>query len=288
MRKLIPLAIAYDFDGTLAAGNMQERDFIPAVGMTTAKFWKEVRELSEAHEADNILMYMRLMIEKADAAHVTVRRQDFRDYGKKLAFFDGVEPYSDGSGEKIPGWFDRIDEYGKQSGVKIDHYIISSGIREMVEGSKIAKKFKKIYASSFLYDHHGIAKWPALALNYTTKTQYLFRINKGTLHVYDHGEINNFVPHADRPVPFTNMMFIGDGETDIPCFRLVKEQGGHSVAVYEPSKRGAKTKSDKLLMEGRVNLATAADYREGSKLDLAVKAIIDKTAIDSHLARLLR
>lgn len=288
MRKLLPLAISYDFDGTLAAGNMQERDFIPAVGMTTAKFWKEVRELSVEHEADNILMYMRLMIEKADAARVPVRRSDFQDYGRNLAFFDGIEPYVDHQGQKIRGWFDRINQYGKESGVRVEHYIISSGIREMVEGSKIAKYFEKIYASSFMYDHHGVAKWPALALNYTTKTQYLFRINKGTLHVYDHGEINNFVPHEQRPVPFSNMIFIGDGETDIPCFRLVKEQGGHSIAVYEPAKRGAKGKSDSLLGQGRVNLATAADYREGARLDLAVKGMIDKLAIDDHLSRLMK
>lgn len=288
MRKLATLAISYDFDGTLAAGNMQERDFIPAIGMTTAKFWKEVHALSAEHEADNILVYMRLMIEKAEAAQVTVRRADFMQYGKNLSFFDGIESYDDVDGENHLGWFDRINEYARQSGVQIEHYVISSGIREMVEGSRISRYFKKVYASSYWYDHHGVAKWPALALNYTTKTQYLFRINKGTLHVYDHDKINDFVPHAERAIPFRNMIFVGDGETDIPCFRLVKDQGGHSIAVYQPGKRGARVRSDKLMSEGRVNFATGADYREGAKLDRIVKGIIDKTATDAHLERMAR
>jgi hypothetical protein len=157
------LAIAYDFDGTLAPGNMQERDFIPAIGMTTSEFWKEVLDQSKTHNADNILVYMRLMLQKAEVAEVPVRESDFKDFGKGLAFFQGVED-----------WFDRIDAYGKEQGVKVEHYVISSGIREMVAGTKIARKFKRIYASSFIYDHHGIARWPALVLNYTTKTQYLF------------------------------------------------------------------------------------------------------------------
>jgi hypothetical protein len=148
--------------------------------------------------------------------------------------------------------------------------------------------FDNIYASSFVFDHHGIATWPALALNYTTKTQYLFRINKGVREVYDHSVINAYVPPADRPVPFTHMAFIGDGETDVPCFRLVKELGGHSIAVYQPRKKGAKARSDRLVREGRVSFAVPADYTDGKALDQAVKAIMEKVAANDYVRNLGR
>ena len=195
-KKLTPFAIAYDFDGTLAPGNIQEYDFVPAIGMTKKAFWKDVGELSKKHNADNILMYMMDMLDKANAAHVPVRRDDFVTFGRSVTLFAGVAD-----------WFNRINEYGKQQGVRIKHYIISSGIREMIEGTPIAKKFAAIYASSFIYDHNGVAKWPALAVNYTTKTQFLFRINKGVLSIYDDRKINEFVPTDDRPVPFSSMVF---------------------------------------------------------------------------------
>ena len=262
---------------------MQERDFIPAIGMTSNKFWKEVGQESKNNEADNILVYMGLMLEKASAAHVPVRKADFEKLGRQLTFFDGVEKYKNSDGDEELGWFQRINQYGIESGVRVEHYVISSGIREMARASKIGKFMKMIYASSFWYDHNNVAKWPALALNYTTKTQYLFRINKGSHHVYDHELINDYVPQNERPVPFQNMIFIGDGETDIPCFRLVKDQGGHSIAVHHAGKRGAKSRSDKLLAEGRVNFAAAADYRNGTMLDRIVKGIIEKVAMDNHL-----
>lgn len=274
-RKLLPLAVCYDFDGTLAPGNMQERDFIPAVGMTTRAFWREVNERCKKHEADNILIYMGLMLEKANAHSVPVRREDFGDYGKKLQLFPGAID-----------WFPRITKYGQLGGFSVSHHVISSGIREMILGSPVARFFENIYASSFVYDHHGVAKWPALALNYTTKTQYLFRINKGVKHVFDHSKINDYVPPEERPIPFTNMIFVGDGETDVPCFRLVKELGGHSIAVYRPRTKNARQRSDKLVREGRVHFAVPADYSEGKGLDRAVKAIMEKVAADNYVRTL--
>lgn len=268
----IPLALCYDFDGTLAPGNMQEREFIPSIGMVKRAFWQEVASLAKSEEADNILIYMKLMLDKAHAAQVQVRKENFAQYGQNIEFFPGVED-----------WFPRITTYGRESGVRVHHYIISSGIREMIKGTSIAKHFEQVYASSYCYDHHGVAVWPALALNYTTKTQYLFRINKGASHVYDHEKVNQYIPHESRPIPFSNIVFIGDGDTDIPCFRLVKEQGGHSVAVYNSGARAAKSKSDKLKADGRVNFIARADYSEGKPLDLIVKAIIDKLSADNHL-----
>jgi hypothetical protein len=285
MSKYIPFAIAYDFDGTLAPGNMQERDFIPQIGMTKKKFWAEVSSESKKHEADNILIYMKLMLDKADKAEVKVTKKDFMDYGSKLPFYDGVLSYFEEQKKEL-GWFDRINKYGKESGVDVKHFIISSGIREMVLGSKISKKFKVIFASSFCYDYYGIAKWPALALNYTSKTQFLFRINKGCLNVYDHKDINEYIPEEKRAIPFTNMIYIGDGETDIPCFRLVKDRGGHSIAVYKP--HTTKNKINKLLLEGRVNFIAPAEYKRKSKLDKIVKSLIDKVSHDKHVRNFMK
>lgn len=264
-KKHIPFVIAYDFDGTLSPGNMQEYDFVPALKIKPAVFWQEAKAMAQEQQADEILAYMRLMIERAQAAKVRVSKKDFADFGASIQLFPGVDE-----------WFKRITAYGRAKGVKVEHFIISSGLREMIEGTPINKYFTRVYASGFMYDHNGIAHWPALAVNYTTKTQYLFRINKGSLDVHDNSVINKFVEPSERPVPFSNMVFIGDGETDIPSMRLVKNQGGHSIAVYSKGKRGAREKAQKLVEEGRTNLATTADYTENSAIDRAVKAMIDK------------
>lgn len=271
-KKLLPLAIAYDFDGTLAPGNMQEHDFIPQVRVSSRNFWNEVKATAKAQNADEILVYMNLMLAKARHAGVSVRRQDFRRFGRSLTLFPGVE-----------GWFDRINTFARVCGVRVDHYVISSGIREMVMATKIAKHFEAIFASSFMFDNNDAAYWPALALNYTTKTQYLFRINKGSLDVFDHTTINEYVPKDKRPIPFERMIFIGDGDTDIPCFRLVNDQRGHAIAVYRPHSPKARKRSQSLIKDGRVRLTAPADYRDGGQLDQMVKAIIDKVATDHHL-----
>ncbi|MGU2314351.1 HAD family hydrolase [Pseudomonas aeruginosa] len=272
-KKHVPFVIAYDFDGTLSPGNMQEYDFVPALGIKPADFWREAKAMAREQQADEILAYMRLMIEKAQAARVPVRKKNFADFGAHIQLFPGVQD-----------WFKRIAEYGRAKGIKVEHFIISSGLREMIEGTPINKYFARVYASGFMYDHNDVAHWPALAVNYTTKTQYLFRINKGSLDVHDNSVINKFVEPAERPVPFSNMVFIGDGETDIPSMRLVKSQGGHSIAVYGKGKRGARSKALKLVEEGRTNLATTADYTEGSAIDRAVKAMIDKVVANRTIA----
>lgn len=268
-KKHQPFVLAYDFDGTLAPGNMQEYDFVPALKMTPAEFWREAKQLARDQQADEILAYMQQMIHRANSARVPVREKDFLDFGSGINFFPGVEQ-----------WFSRINAYGKSRHVAVQHFIISSGLREMIKGTRIAKEFERIYASGFMYDQNGVAYWPALAVNYTTKTQYLFRINKGSLDVHDNSQINQYVRPEDRAVPFTNIVFIGDGETDIPCMRLVKDQGGHSIAVYPKGKSGAKQKAQKLVEDGRTNLAALADYSEGSAIDKAVKAMIDRVVAE--------
>jgi 2-hydroxy-3-keto-5-methylthiopentenyl-1-phosphate phosphatase len=277
MGRKTKVAFVYDFDGTLAPGNMQERSFIPEIGLGKKEFWKKVTEDAKSHNADNILIYMKHMLEMANQNGVQVLKSSFLDYGKRLEYFEGVLP-NKVAGDK--GWFDRINTYGKEANIVVEHYIVSSGIKEMIEGSVIRRKFKYVYASSFVFDHHNVAIWPALAVNYTTKTQYLFRINKGCLDVYDNKSINEYTRPEDRPLPFTNMMYIGDGETDIPCFRLTKDRGGCSVAVYKP--RSSKSLSEQLLYEGRVDFISPADYREGKKLDQIAKGFIDKIQFNEH------
>ena len=271
--RTIPLAIIYDFDGTLAPGNMQERQFIPEIGMTATEFWTEVDTLAREHHADGILTYMFVMLQKARAAGRPVRRDDLVAKSHEIEFFPGVED-----------WFARIDGYGRDRGVAVEHYVISSGNSEIIEGTSIADSFTRIYASKFLYDHKGFAVWPAVAINFTTKTQYLFRINKGAHDLGDSSIINKFVPPENRPVPFQNMIYIGDGETDVPCFRLVKDLGGLSIAVYA---NGAHQQAEQYRMEGRVNSVAPAVYTEGSDLDCSVKSNIDLVAARSTLRRAL-
>lgn len=269
------VALIYDFDGTLAAGNMQEYDFIPAVGKSNKEFWSESNTLAEEQDADQILAYMARMIQAAQAKGLSLRREAFQESGRRVVFYPGVEE-----------WFDRMNAYGEVRGIKILHYINSSGLKEIIEGTSIADKFRKIYACSFLYNVDGIAYWPAVAVNYTNKTQFIFKINKGVESVYDTKLVNQYMEEKSRPVPFSHMIYVGDGTTDIPCMRLVKNFGGHSIAVYDPSEESKRQEMNTLIRDNRVNHVCPADYRDGSEIDTVVKAIIDKCDADDRLAKL--
>ena len=269
------MAICYDFDGTLAAGNMQEYDYLPQLGIKPIDFWKEAKARATEAEGDEILAYMCLMLEKAKAdpaKGIQVTKKAFADYAAKVTLFEGVED-----------WFERISQFALDKGVVVEHFIISSGIREMILGTSIAKHFTKVYASSYMYDQHGVAIWPALALNYTGKTQFLFRVNKGVLQVWDNDAINAFCAKDKRPVPFERMVYIGDGTTDVPCMRLVKDQGGHSIAVYQPKKKNVQKTAYQLLDEGRVDFVAPADYRAGKSLERQLQAVIGRIAADAQV-----
>ena len=255
------MAICYDFDGTLAPGNMQNRRFVPDIGMTADQFWAEVSENTRLTGCDSTISYMYVMLKKAKEAGVAVRRQDMAEWGRHTEFFPGVE-----------SWFRRINRYSAGIGIQTLHYVISAGNGEIIEASGIAGQLDGVYASRFMYDEDGQACWPAVALNFTTKTQYLFRINKGAFDHDYRDEINKYVPDDERPVPFENIIYLGDGETDVPCFRTVKSLGGLSVAVYD---QGQQEYAEQFRREGRVNAVAAADYRENSKLELLVKRTID-------------
>ena len=266
------IALIYDFDGTLAAGNMQEYDFIPAVGKSNSEFWNEANLLAERQDADQILTYMALMLREAQAKGLSLRREAFQESGKKIELYDGVME-----------WFDRINAYGEERGVRVLHYINSSGLKEIIEGTPIADKFRKIYACSFLYNVDGIAYWPGVAVNYTNKTQFIFKINKGVESVYDTKQVNKFMEEKQRPVPFSRMIYVGDGTTDIPCMRLVKNFGGHSIAVYNPKDEAKRGEMNTLIRDNRVNHVCPADYSEGTEMDIVVKTIIDKCVADHKL-----
>ena len=269
------VALIYDFDGTLSPGNMQEYDFIPAVGKSNKEFWSESNQLAEEQDADQILTYMALMIHEAQAKGLSLRREAFQESGKKVELFPGVLE-----------WFDRINAYGAERGVRVLHYINSSGMKEIIEGTPIADKFRKIYACSFLYNVDGIAYWPGVAVNYTNKTQFIFKINKGVESVYDTKQVNKYMEEKSRPVPFSRMIYVGDGTTDIPCMRLVKNFGGHSIAVYNPKDRAKRSEMNTLIRDNRVNHVCPADYNNGSEIDTVVKATIDKCVADYRLSLL--
>lgn len=255
----------YDFDKTLCTKDMQEYGFIPALGMSAAEFWKETADLTDSEEMDNVLAYMYKMVEKARDNKVKVKLKTFRKLGEGVEFFDGVTT-----------WFDRINEYGESIGVRVEHYIVSSGIKEIIEGTKIAKHFKRIYACEFMYDYNGTIIWPKCAVNYTTKTQFLFRINKGVLNVDNKSaeKLNRYTPEDERRVPFRNMIYIGDGLTDVPCMKLVKSNGGQSIAVYDQGK--GRDAAKQLKKDNRVNYVIAADYSERGDLEIVVKSIMNK------------
>lgn len=268
------VALIYDFDGTLSPGNMQEFGFIQATGKTKEEFWKQNRELSEGKDANGILTYMYQMLIEAKAHRISLKRESFQRFGQQIELFDGVKE-----------WFTLINEYGKSIGLDVRHYINSSGLKEMIEGTSIAGEFENIYACSFLYDVDGVANWPAVAVDYTAKTQFLFKINKGIKEVSDNSKINQFIPEAERPVPFARMIYFGDGETDIPCMKMVKEHGGHSIAVYSNSNKKATAKQ--LIRDDRVNFICQADYREGKEMHMIVRRILDKVKADYEFQRLL-
>lgn len=267
------VALIYDFDGTLSPGNMQEFGFIQAIGKEPEGFWKKSEELSVSQDASEILCYMKLMLDEAKASKIKIRREDFQRFGSQIPLYDGVKE-----------WFSLINKFGEEKGVNIVHYINSSGLIEMIEGSSIYKEFKKVFACSFLYEN-GVATWPAVAVDYTAKTQFLFKINKGVHSIRDHKLVNEYVPESHRPIPFAHMIYFGDGATDIPCMKLVKQFGGNSIAVFNPlTGNGEKVK--RLLSEQRVNFVCPADYTPAGRIYKIVTTIINKIIGDLELEAL--
>ena len=265
------VAICYDFDKTLSPDDMQAQGFIQKLGYEIGEFWKKSNGFAHKNDMDQNLAYMYTM-KTESAGKVLFTKTELARFGSEVALFPGVE-----------GWFERIRKYGKERGVTVEHYIISSGLKEMIEGTSIAKKgaFKKIYATSFYCDENGVAVWPAQVVNYTNKTQFLFRITKGVLDVND-SAVNEFFPESDLRVPFRNMIYLGDSDTDIPCMKLVKMRGGYSIGVFNPETND-RTKVHKMTRDSRIDYFVPTDYSEGTELDYLIKTIIDKTVFNEKL-----
>lgn len=263
------LAICYDFDKTLSPDDMQAQGYIQSIDYEIAEFWKQSNQLATDNDMDQNLAYMYMMSSKS-RGKVLFTKETLRKDGSRVQLFPGVKT-----------WFDRINEYGKNKGVIVEHYIISSGLKEMIEGTEVADKFKKIYASSFYFDKDGVAVWPAQVVNYTNKTQFLFRIEKGVLDINDQAVNSYFEPNQYR-VPFRNMVYIGDSDTDIPCMKLVNINGGHSIGVYN-SETKDKSKVFRMLDENRIKYFAPADYTKGADLECLVKKIIDRTVVNETL-----
>ncbi len=265
------VAILYDFDKTLCTTDMQDYSFIPSLNIKPDEFWGLCNEISKDSEMDPLLTYMYLMIREYNKRGMKLTREVLYNMGKDVKYFPGVE-----------GWFDRINRYGADQGVEVEHYVISSGTKEIIEGTSIYNCFKKVFACEFLYVD-GEAVWPKSVVNYTNKTQFLFRINKGALDISENEKVNSVVPDDERTIPYSNIIYIADGLTDVPCMKLVKEKGGCSIAVYG---RGKKPVASKLFNDERVDFIAYADYNDGTNLDHIVKLLIERIATLDKLTRI--
>ncbi len=272
-KKATKVAMIYDFDETLSVTYMQDYILIPSLGMTPGTFWKKANQWSRDNCADQITGSMYYFFKTAKEKGIKLTRQYFCDAAQSITYFDGVEE-----------WFDRINEYGKQLNLQIEHYIVSSGYEEIIAGSTIRKHFTDIFGCSYAFGEDGTPVWPARIVNYSTKTQYLSKINKGLGKLEDRA-VNEFMPDEERPIPFRRMIYFGDGMTDIPSMKLTKERGGNAIAVYQPKSRHKKN-AIKLLSDDRVNFALPADYRENKQIDIVVKTILDKIATERDLEEL--
>ena len=263
------VAILYDFDKTLCTQDMQNYGFIPSLGMVPEDFWRLANSFGWREKMDGILAYMYTMIQASRDRGVPLTRESLRRQGRRVTFFPGVED-----------WFARINRFGEKQGVTVEHYVISSGLREIIEGSAIAGAFREIYASEFYYDESGAPVWPKMAVNFTTKTQFVYRINKGVLDVSNDRDLNASMPDDSNRVPFPNMIYMGDGLSDVPCMKMMRAYGGQAIAVYQESNRPG---VEDLLAKGRVDYIFPSDYRAGSALEATVQDIIRKMAAADRL-----
>ena len=263
------IAFLYDFDKTLCTTDMEDYAFIPSLGYTPAEFWGRANAFGWENRMDGLLAYMYTMIQECAAQNIKLDRAFLNHCGESIQLFPGVRE-----------WFARINAFGESLGVQVEHYVISSGLREIIEGSGIAQEFREIYACEFYYNENGDACWPKLDVNFTNKTQFVYRINKGILDVSRDKELNDSMPDDSKRVPFTNMIYMGDGLSDVPCMKMMRAYGGQAIAVYQASNRQG---VEKLLADGRVDFIFPADYREGMELDRTVRDILRKMPITDRL-----
>lgn len=249
------IALLYDFDYTLAHGFMQQFGLMQDLGFDDVMdFFQSCEKVSLDTQMDMCLSSMCGIVELAKSQGKNVTKEYLRNFGKDIAYYKGVTE-----------WFDKINAIGRSFGYEIEHYIISSGIKEIIEGSQIAKHFTRIYANFFAYKN-GIAFWPSQVVNYTSKTQYIFRVRKGALDDLASLDAINAKMKDEDVLPFKNIIYIGDSQTDIPSFKVIKNSGGMSICVFDKNSENSKNTALKCFVEGRCNYYTEADYSEGSDL----------------------
>lgn len=270
MKKTPIVAFLYDFDKTLCTTDMQDYAFIPSLGYTPAEFWAIANAFGRGNHMDGLLAYMYTMIDECRKKGVRLERDFLVRCGNAVELFPGVRE-----------WFARINAFGADLGVAVEHYVLSSGLKEIIEGSGVAHEFREIYACEFLYGADGLAMWPKLDVNFTNKTQFVYRINKGVLDVANDRDLNASMPDDSKRIPFTNMIYVGDGLSDVPCMKMMRAYGGQAVAVYQSGNRAA---VENLLSGGRVDFIFPADYREGTILDATMKNILRRMAISDLLS----
>lgn len=258
------LAIMYDWDQTLSPKYMSEFGLIKPFGFdNNTDYWDYCNNvITKKYNMENELAFLYSIVELSNKTKFPLNRKYLNEVGSQIEFYNGVLT-----------WFDRINEFGKKHDVIVEHYIISSGIYEVIEGSRIFPYFKKVFASSFAYDDKGRPFWPAFSINYTNKTQYIFRIKKNLIDdLNNDGAVNSKYRKKDI-IPYSNMIYVGDGLTDIPCMKIIKEYGGHSICLFEEG-MPSENKAKKIKREGRVNFIANADYAENSDIDKIIKKII--------------
>lgn len=271
------IAIVYDYDQTLSPNYMQDEVLFPAFGIDSSKFWQRCQALVREEGYDSELAYLKALLDYLGMDRPTNAR--LRELGAGLNFF--------------PGLPEMFDEFAKTLlrpehialGIKVEHYIISSGIKALIDGSRLAPYVKAVFGCEFAEDKEGRITFPKRVISHTQKTQFLFRINKGLLDYQQ--DVNDHMPPDLRPIPFEHMIYIGDGPTDVPCFTVVRQQGGHAIAVYNPNdqSRTSFRKSYQLVgTADRVRHIAPADYRAGSHLRLLIEQMCGETA-DRIVAR---
>jgi phosphoserine phosphatase len=259
------IAVIYDFDGTLTPQPMQEYTVFPRLGITAKEFWADVQREARRTRGDAMLAYMRLLLRRIEDKHRKLSRRDLRALGRRIRYFPGVD-----------GWFPRVNAYVRERSaglVKVKNYIVSAGQKEILDGIAIRRHFARIFASEYFFDERGVATFPNIVINDTLKTQYIFRINKGREDI--RRSINEHMPEDARPIPIRNMIYVGDGMTDVPSMTVTKKNGGHAIAVYREGDRGSRSTCRQLLKANRIDFYAPADFRRGRDLEGGVRLVLD-------------
>ncbi len=258
------IALVYDFDGTLIPKTMQEYTIIPRLKLNSNEFWSQIIKEANDTEGEIMMIYMRQLITRAESMNIKITKEEFKLMASKIKYFKGVET-----------WFDNINKYikSKHQRIKVAHYVISAGHHEILESTSIRNKLANVFGSQYYFDNKGRATFPKNVVTDTAKTQFLFRINKGKEKVSD--SINSHMPEHERPIPFENMIYIGDGLTDVPSMALIKKQNGHAVSVYPKNSKEQKKVSADLLSAKRVDFIAEANYTKSSILYKRICLLVD-------------